>query len=599
MHRLLYFFSSILFFTSLSALAKETCSSKDLLDRSCEFYNKNSDKEFLITSNSRKYRNPLYIPSQQTINSAKDGRVGSTQNGNTITAMYPAIDEDKMAAQMDSMLELSINTENILASTDAKKWPIKSFRSLTNPSVIFKILQSAFPEEKAFQAVQTFKTYIPKPIADPKGKMSELNATDVEDVKKTIGAENLKKLKAIYLEQSKNVAYNPYPVEVVPQRPTTQILSQQTFNKGTQRIEKLQKYSQEKIVTLIKNGRSDSQLSAEQKSFIKKVETVQYISPRDHRAEKLGECADGGAAYYDPRTHSLTVCESIYELPDSQIVLILSHELGHSIDPCVSQNYLHEINSEKLEQMMNQQQTPEEGKESELTTYVKALAKLSTSYVNVFNEQSIDPSMEKELVEAGVMKRVDNGVSEKNYPFNSIRSCLIKEENIDDISDGDIEAEINYLKSYKKRTGNPLSEKEEQEERVAKNKLKTCAGSNLKKSEVNEAMCDYFGSFAQAQYLNDNPPKNETDAFASMSIFTGDSCGDNPKLQKAQRDQMASLKDPHPHSFRRLHSVFFKMPGVADHFGCELKPKSKCFVNQEHLMTKRSNSSSSKEATQK
>ncbi len=601
MSRLFFFLSPILFFTSLNAAAKETCSSKDLLDRSCAFYEKNSDKEFFITSGGQKFRNPSYVPSQQAINSLKDGGIVSRQNGNTITAMYPALDDEKMAAQMDSMLELSINTENILSKTEAKKLPIKSFRSVANYSVIFQILQSAFPAEKAFQTGEGFKIYIPKPINDPKGKMSELTSSDVEDLKKTIGAENLGKLKAIYLEQAKNVTYNPYPA-VVPPKPATRFLSEQKFNESNKRIANLQKYTQAKLINLIKNGRSDSQLSAEQKSLIKKIETVQYINPRDPRAESTGECAKGGAAYYFPPTHSVTFCEGIYDLPDSQVVQILSHEMGHSIDPCVSQNFLHEVNTEKLEQLLRQDAAPNENRDSEavhLTNeIVKKLKQTNRKYINEYNDLTLDPPVEKALTESGVITRISNGVTEKNYPFNSVRACLIKEENIDDITSADIDAEINYLRSYKKRTGTLFNKEEEQGIRAAKNRLKTCAGTNLKISEVNEAMCDFFGSFAQAEYLNDYPPKNETDAFASMSFFTADSCRNNPKLQSAHLDHMASLQEPHPHSFRRLHSVFFKMPGIADHFGCELKPKSKCFVNQEHLLSKKSNSSN-KEAGQK
>lgn len=583
--------------------AKETCSAEQLYDRTCEFYKKNSDKEFLTTSNGQKYRNPLYAPNQEAINKLQDASKGNSNSGGTIATKPYGTQQVDQSAHMDQVLELQMDSENILFETEIRKWPKKTQRALSSPFFLPYILRSAYPDEKAFSYLHSTPIYAPKPFSDPNAKMAALDEKDVEDLKKAIGTANLKKLRTTYVKYAEKMLPNPYQnLEQVPPKPERPMETPANIAKNKKRIEKLFQYTQEQMIVLIKNGRSDAQLSPEQKSMIKKIETLKYVHSSDNRNVSDGICKDPDQAFYIPLNHYITACENTQSLPDSQLVLVLAHEMGHSIDPCVSKSALHQINQGNLDHVLTQQQASKDDNASEeskrLSEWLNYFKKVDSAYINGLNDQSLDSSTEKTLIEMGVITKAANPIPESKYPFESVRSCLINHENFDDISDSDIEAEISYMKSYMKRVGKPLAKKDELQVEAHYKKNKSCAGTGLKKTELNEAMCDFHGSFVQAKYLNDFPPKNEVDAFAAMSLFSKYACGQSVQIQGEAINAMAALNHSHPQSFRRIQSVFFKMPGIADHFGCELKPKSKCFVNQEHLLSKKSNSSN-KEAGQK
>jgi hypothetical protein len=73
-------------------------------------------------------------------------------------------------------------------------------------------------------------------------------------------------------------------------------------------------------------------------NLIKRIESIRLEVPRD--PDDLGDLAKEGCempnAVYEPMTHSITLCPQLLNLPESSLMQILAHEMGHSIDPCIS-----------------------------------------------------------------------------------------------------------------------------------------------------------------------------------------------------------------------------------------------------------------------
>lgn len=610
-----------------SSIDSKTCSAEDLLKKSCDFYQKNSDKEYLRTSDGKKYKNPLYsLPIQDPDRKRELENSLAVVNQPKTFAVTPRGNETEASA-LDAKLEHEMNIENILSHAEIKKWPLRTVKAIGNTSNLNQILKKAFPKDPAFAGLDAQPVYGPVPLDDPKAKVMQLNDTQINQITESIGKDNLNKLKESFSDLDRRMkslgrndavsvnggSANPNAVVEEPastfQKSLVNGKDHTEFTEKNKRISKLVKYAKDQIIDLIKNGKPDTQLSIEQRNLIKKIETIEFLPPEDIKVAFMAGCESDDGAFYHPSFHTLTVCKGFYDLSDSQMVGVLAHELGHSIDPCMTNNILYKVDQDKLDALTRDFQEQQEndfekaGSGTGETTQDPARAALKeelnflnrsgTTYLNSVDTHRTNGPANKILIEKGVLTKVADPVPTAKHPFETVRSCLVNEEGIDEVSNRDIEAEVAIFESLNKRNDVKNSKEASQKLKADLQAGKHCEGSALKRAETQESMSDFYGAFTQARYLSEHPAKDITDAIGTVSIFSGRACGTKEEYGDI-KNPIEILSKPHPRSSRRLKAVYFKMPGIAENFGCELKPKSKCFANQEFLLKRGSTNSDTK-----
>jgi hypothetical protein len=103
------------------------------------------------------------------------------------------------------------------------------------------------------------------------------------------------------------------------------------------RSEKIFNDAQERIVKLL-GSRRTSENAEGTDEMITRIKAVKFNIPKSNY-EISTLAADGCEipnAFYSAGTHTVTICPQMMNLPDAAIFSIISHELGHSIDPCQS-----------------------------------------------------------------------------------------------------------------------------------------------------------------------------------------------------------------------------------------------------------------------
>lgn len=104
-----------------------------------------------------------------------------------------------------------------------------------------------------------------------------------------------------------------------------------------ERVGKIFNDAQERIVKLL-TARRNSTNEVATNEMIARIQAVQFNFPKSNR-ELKDLAADGCEipnAFYAPDAHTVTICPQIMNMPEAALFSIMSHELGHSIDPCQS-----------------------------------------------------------------------------------------------------------------------------------------------------------------------------------------------------------------------------------------------------------------------
>lgn len=90
------------------------------------------------------------------------------------------------------------------------------------------------------------------------------------------------------------------------------------------------------LVDQIKQGVSEASLSPVQNHLIKRVNAMVI-----RRGETTGDCERlTPQAAYDASSNTLRVCATLMNYPTEALLPILSHEMGHAVDPCVLEGFI-------------------------------------------------------------------------------------------------------------------------------------------------------------------------------------------------------------------------------------------------------------------
>ncbi len=107
------------------------------------------------------------------------------------------------------------------------------------------------------------------------------------------------------------------------------------YNKELQRARGIFADVQIRITKILESRRTAGN-STEIDNMISRIKTAKFTGPKlgDGIYTLSAEGCESPNAFYDPGKHTVTVCPQFLNLPDAALFTTLSHELGHSIDPC-------------------------------------------------------------------------------------------------------------------------------------------------------------------------------------------------------------------------------------------------------------------------
>lgn len=111
--------------------------------------------------------------------------------------------------------------------------------------------------------------------------------------------------------------------------------------KKKETVNSLTEKARTNLMEVIKAGRPEQDLNVHEKAMLKKLETIRIRHGDDPEVAANPSCKGlMPNAFYDPLSHTINICDSLYGNSELNLLMTLSHEMGHSIDPCNSQSTL-------------------------------------------------------------------------------------------------------------------------------------------------------------------------------------------------------------------------------------------------------------------
>ncbi len=455
--------SSFLIFTfflnSHYLQARPVCSADTLVADVCKHFKTNEDQSHIKTSDGGLIPNPYHVPK-------KPVEASQTTYLNNAQPNY----EDFINAD----LAFQIDTENILKNSNAKNWSAKSIKLATNSQNIGALLALAFPNDTSLNDFKSLPIYFPESLSDSDSSVIKLNDTQIVKILDELGPETLEKLKSRFstLPRMTMMGGGILEAKATDGKPQFQRIRKSTLKEDQDRQKELTRQAKSSIIEMIKNGRSDAQLTSEQKNLIGRITSAELITADMKTATDIPDCSkQQPQAFFQPEGYNIVLCENLLDLPDATMLRIIAHELGHSIDPCTASCDHLSANQEKIGQHLeeiksadNDSNTKEENEETEPTEddyYEAVLEGLENHGDRPFiTYYSTDTGFKDKLMKEGFVRRNFKGIPRSQQPFDSVRSCLIKNAGFDNVSPQDIAIAIHQWKDAQKRFGKKMSKKE-------------------------------------------------------------------------------------------------------------------------------------------
>lgn len=537
---------------------KPECTYRVIADN-CEFFKKNQDKAFIELPDGTTYPNPFHTIDKKLEDVQKNLTEGTSDN-------------KQMSASYDQMYE--------------------------DQSAILELLEgSSIPMRERLNVVSAIM-YSGYASADPAVQEAE-KAKLLAKVEKAIGEEKYKKMTEVAESIGKNMAVqqqaiNARKMEVEIKEREEQARKAGSLaqkNKRQKRIKELFDYAQETVIEVIKKGRSDADLSAEEKILVEKIKLIKLNDLNDSDVASSTECVNMKTpAYYSGDFAKVSVCPDYLNYPDVSMLRTMGHEFAHAIDPCYATHSHWTVDKEKLEN-------------SDVSAPVVAhLSKQSSFNIDPFFTFSDEASIEK-LIENKTLIKTMDGIPPSKYPFQNEYNCMVNKLDFRDIKPQHIEHTKNILGGITGKPTTPEGEKQKarslERMKEAYEKYPGCMQVATHASHTNEAMCDVFGSLVVEKYLAKNPLKNETDKAVSHT-FIGSICKEQNAVMHSSLSPAVlnnglwdRLRAEHPDAEDRVNKIYLNLPGMEEAYGCKRKIHP-CF---DHLsLAKRNQSASQSES---
>lgn len=351
------------------------------------------------------------------------------------------------------------------------------------------------------------------------------------------------------------------------------------------KVAELVEFSKQSILKTILNGKQFDELSEAEKTSYAKIRDIKYVSG-DESSVKSSCSGLITNAYYNPVNHTINICPGFYNFPDSSVLAVIGHEMGHAIDPCNCQFGHHKVNQTKVDELIKWKGLDKDNKtDREVRTFLaQNLEKVEYSAMP-FSRYMTSNKVLEQLESKGVLERVSNDVKFSDYPFKGAMNCLINKSNgfLRTEKREDIESKIDRIVEIRKsRQGSSYNAEEDRRDLKAAFFAHPHCGLGTTHSQMGEAMSDWLGSHVLGEYLKDKKLEG-IDKLAPVAFFASISCAKmnqtNSQNDNDDKTPMgvvkAALKDlgeadlaVHPYSDTRLDKIYLTNPNVRRALGC-------------------------------
>lgn len=563
---------SWLFFSiaSVSAAEKPVCDER-AVTRNCKFFEERKDQPMIQLSDGARIRNPMYVPRSGSENPYGNFNESGGEGGNAYGTTFSAADYEK-----------AIENQAVLMDLLDKGRFSNRFKMTIVPNIVGLVLN---PEQMIS---------VPWPANDKKAKLQKVSGTQIlkylKDEMSPSQFESFMKEVEVQKEPVEKYmlamqAREQRNLQAIQQAHAEAQLESQRLSKRQDRIREIFAYAKENLISVLKKGLRDDQLSKEQKAAIRKIETIKLRDLNDPKLATEPTCATSfqGNAFYNPAGHSISLCLGINTLSYPDILAIVAHELAHSIDPCLSQFSLLAIDEASLEKAISQKKISE--------AEVRLFRNYFEPGVKLVNYDSMlfisDQKFDDKLKKLGILKEEIRGVPSSDHIFKNENKCLMDANGFRQNESEDIlylqnvfNFSIKHADSAEERR---LQKKIANRYIEALKKHPQCLATMRGESQAGEVFSDSVASLVLEKYLIDHPPKNEAEKVLSVYTWINLSCnGDVPGgAQKGipsdaitpttvSNGLMSSLfRDSHPRREERLRKIFLNLPGMAELFNCK------------------------------
>lgn len=350
-----------------------------------------------------------------------------------------------------------------------------------------------------------------------------------------------------------------------------------------------------------RNGKNDAEIE----NMISRIRKIKMKAPEVSGMFPMAGCSSPNA-FYDPTSHSFTLCPQLLQMPSATIQTVIAHELGHSIDPCNATFPLSKVDGTLKPNPYSANMGDAE--QMGILMFEPTLPDQGTEEYAAFDLEFLDISLAIDY-DSLSFKEQQQSIDLAKNPFASVIQCLQ--------SYGSVEARIGDVSKAKLAVSKKISDLQwsgatdddpnvkdlkqtlERIDSVYEDK-KVCSfiGSHEGRSQMQEAFSDWIASEVIASKITTaaNRQEGQQIAFESNAYFAALDClsfdldiANTAKntLEKAgclstrssrlhkDLENMRTDDDPHPKSYNRINKIFMANPTTAAALSCQKRSEVK------------------------
>ncbi len=480
---------------SVNLFAETKMCDESMVRRSCDVLKAAPAQAYLALSDGFRWKNPFYSPPPVHVGNVETFGV-------------------KRVTTVDDEISRQAHILGILTQVEKK---IK----LSNK---FKM---AFASQ-AYKTLNGGNVSLPIPRDDENARVRTLSANEVKKLLEDFPTREREELESIAMKESPALE-SSVPASLLG------IRTDELVNENKARMERVFGEAKASLIRSISKGRDVAKLSEFEKNLIGRLETIKLRHGDDPKVNTNAHCKNNSRNGFYSLDHTINICPMYYAASQAELVSLMGHELGHSIDPCRATLNVYKSKEEYL---------------------VADELPLLTGAIHI------------------------RGMDRKDHPLYTVDECLVKKMGIREITADDIELAANVEARYDQlalgfdnktlKARRRSIAKEMQEKAV-------CEGTGLMRSQINESMSDVFGSIALEAYLQKNPPQTDID----KAVIFGSPCLYHEDLDYALdqhfEDKRSASSHGHPSSMERATKIIIQTPSLAKAFNCRRNPQYMCF----------------------
>ena len=249
----------------------------------------------------------------------------------------------------------------------------------------------------------------------------------------------------------------------------------------------------------ILNGRSENELSKEERQILDRVRTVRLLSPDEKREVRSAKCALGPQATYFFSAHAILICPGLHKFPEENMAIVMAHEIGHALDPCRSSMERYAVSRAKIQEVRD-------------PALRKSLQESDGIIVANYGAFPLGKAraheLKNQLLQAGIIELITPGIPPKKYPLNPLIACIRDQAKMQ-VAEGPDEVEASS------------------NEKLAKDRCDRAARflkPLTKPRQIHEVISDIFGARVGARILEERPPQTDAEKHNPIAMWSTLSC---------------------------------------------------------------------------